>query len=341
MDQFLSEVYGQEKIKKELWHLFKDHRVPHTMIFYGDEGLGKTTAALSLAGTLTGASADIGTEILKWEESQSSVPVLTAANEHIWYLRPLGMELKIDQFRFFMNAMSSFDASAHVCIIDEAQTMMPAVANSLLKTLEEPAENLYFILITHDINALLPTIVSRGERFSFFPLSRAEFHQLASSDLKKYHFNESLTEEIVFQLSEGNPGIALELCNETGVSQPDTAMKFWEILTCDNEPFSSLSRWNFKERKEFLQMLRWILYIGRDLMIVFEAPEENLERCFQVLDREKRLAPFWNDNRAAAAIDVLKKAEAACRRYISIKNIWDMVIIELSHIQKGDYTWNR
>lgn len=54
MNQFLTHVYGQEKLKRELKLLMENHRLPHTMIFYGDDGLGKTTAAFDFADFLTG-----------------------------------------------------------------------------------------------------------------------------------------------------------------------------------------------------------------------------------------------------------------------------------------------
>lgn len=103
------------------------------------------------------------------EEEWRKMPALTLAGERVWYLYPQGMELKIEQFRVFLAAMASFDEKPHVCIIDEAQTMMEPVANSLLKTLEEPEGNIHFILITHDLDALLPTIVSRGSGSALSP----------------------------------------------------------------------------------------------------------------------------------------------------------------------------
>lgn len=160
MTDFLPHVYGQEKVKKEWKRLLEERRLPHTMILYGDEGLGKTTAAFDLAGVLTGKSEKLWEEIRLWQrESSGKEPVVTFADHQVWYLCPTGMELKIEQFRLFLDAMATFDETVHVCIIDEAQTMMDPVANSLLKTLEEPEGNIHFILITHDLHALLPTII--------------------------------------------------------------------------------------------------------------------------------------------------------------------------------------
>ncbi|CUQ25565.1 DNA polymerase III [Bacteroides xylanisolvens] len=140
---------------------------------------------------LTGKSGKLWEEIRLWQrESSGKEPVVTFADHQVWYLRPMGMELKIEQFRLFLDAMATFDETVHVCIIDEAQTMMDPVANSLLKTLEEPEGNVHFILITHDLHALLPTIISRGERFAFLPLSesitsRREWMRRCSSSFRK------------------------------------------------------------------------------------------------------------------------------------------------------------
>ena len=54
MSLFLPHIYGQEKVQKEWKSLLKNNRFPHTLILYGDDGLGKTTAAFDLAGILTG-----------------------------------------------------------------------------------------------------------------------------------------------------------------------------------------------------------------------------------------------------------------------------------------------
>lgn len=328
-------LYGQERLKSDMSQLLAEGRVPHTMIFYGDEGLGKTTAAFDLAGTLTGC--DVSEEGAAWtaEAQPAKEPVFTTAGGRVWYIRPTGMELRIDQFRLFLDAMVSFDDAPHVCIIDEAQTMMPAAANIMLKTLEEPPAQVYFILITHDLDALLPTIVSRGERFPFFLLSRKEYDALAAARPDLFPFKTKEEADEAFFLSEGNPGLTKEMLGLSGTSQPEEAMQCWESLTDSDIPFSEGVDKAAADRKEFRRMLRWMVLIGRDLLILAEANRPDLVRCRQLLDRETRLAPAWKDGRAEAALQVLSQAEAANRRYISIKNIWDMVLISLIHIRKG------
>ena len=115
MAGFFPHVEGQEKVQKEIKRLLEEDRLPHTLIFYGDEGLGKTTAALDLSGILTGKAEKLMTELAELsEEERQKTPVLTLADEQVWYLHPVGMELKIEQFRTFLSAMASFDEKPHV-----------------------------------------------------------------------------------------------------------------------------------------------------------------------------------------------------------------------------------
>ncbi len=345
MSDFLPHVYGQEKVKKEWKRLIDENRLPHTLILYGDEGLGKTTAALDLAGELTGKMEKIWSLFPAWEENGKKELVLTMADDQVWYLRPMGMELKIEQFRLFLDAMASFDDKPHVCIIDEAQTMMDPVANSLLKTLEEPEGNIHFILITHDLNALLPTIISRGERFAFLPLSEIDFLALMASDPAKYKFPSGMDGQMLYQLSEGNPGMTLEVCDETGDPEPETAMTFWEDMTHDGIPFAKYSNkaWveHVKERKDFLRLFHWITLVGRDIMVMAETGNPALARCISVREREQALAPYWGNGRCDEVMKVCKTAETAVSRYIGLKNIWDMILIQLEHIRKGSKEWNK
>ncbi len=84
MTDFLPHVYGQEKVKKAWKRLLEERRLPHTMILYGDEGLGKTTAAFDLAGVLTGKSEKLWEEIRLWQrESSGKEPVVTFADHQV------------------------------------------------------------------------------------------------------------------------------------------------------------------------------------------------------------------------------------------------------------------
>lgn len=333
MAQFLPHLFGQDKVKTELQQSLEKQRLPHTMIFYGDEGLGKTTAALDLASYMVGHGQNIWDNYHEWntDESYLKIPVLTSADDQLWYIRPMGMELKIEQFLFFLDAMASFDSKTHICVIDEAQTMGGPVANSMLKTLEEPPANMYFILITHDLDALLPTIISRAEKFAFFPLKEADFEAFYTS------IDSSVSPDdidMMYQLTGGNPGLLKRLTADGGDAQPDAAMVFWETITADEIPLSKLYK-EWKNGDDCLVMLRWISMVGRDILIETGAPGSDFGRCKTISERVRKVARAWDPYSMEQAMEVLGVAQQAVRRYISTKNIWDMVILRLCRIRKG------
>ena len=158
---------------------------------------------------------------------------------------------------------------------------------------------------------------------------------LMASDSKKYHFTGELDAKGAYQLSEGNPGITLELCDEKGEAEPEGAMSFWETVTDDSTPFATLAMRDLGERKDFLRMLRWIRLVGRDIMVIAETGDSSLARCASVAPQMSRVSSSWGGGRGETAMEVLKTAETAVARYINTKNVWDYILISLEHIQKG------
>jgi DNA polymerase-3 subunit delta' len=164
----------------ELWQHLQEvrSRLPHALLFRGGAGIGKLDLALNFAQSLlceTPLAQGLACEncsSCRWF-SQESHPdfrliqpdALSAADdagEKEGSKKP-SREISVDQIR----ALSDFaNLSAHcggyrVVLIHPAEAMNNNSANALLKTLEEPGENLLFILVTHKPQQLLPTILSR------------------------------------------------------------------------------------------------------------------------------------------------------------------------------------
>lgn len=334
-------LYGHQDLKDMWMRLYEDNRMPHTMLFYGDEGVGKTTAALSLAGLLTNQDSKLWQELNEITLEEVSGGTISLADDLVWYLRPEKSELKIDQFREVLNQMITFDDRTHVCIIDEAQTMRETISNALLKTLEEPRSNLYFILVTHDINMILPTIISRSERFPFFPLKKEEFNLLLNSDKKKYNLSSEMDLDTLYHLTEGKPGVALEIIESKDKKQPETALHFWETISKSESPFSDLHEEKWKDRKAFAAMLRWIILVGRDIMVLAEVKDLRLIHCRQVADEIEFISRHWTEGKAVEALGVLEEAQVAVNHYINVNVVWDAVLIQLEYIRKGNTGWSK
>lgn len=340
-------VFGQERVKQAWAKAIENHRMASTSIFYGEEGLGKTTAALDLAAALTHISPD-----KVWNENNAPAwlddenkSLLYMLDAHVFYMKPITDVLQIGQFVELGDYIQHFDDSPHVCIIDEAQTMGAPIANAWLKTLEEPKENLFFILISHNLERMLPTVVSRAELFRFMPLDRDDFQNFVIArrkefsglkipeDIEKAKIPEDI--EKAYRLCAGNPGAALNFYGAGGESAYDWAKHFWKIVTFDSMPLTRLAGISPKtNRKELLRNLSWCIAIGRNLMLLNEVADE--ADMFSLITQEEReIAPSWADGKAQAAVKILEKAEKALRHSISVRDVINMLAVNMVWIRKG------
>ena len=118
-----------------------------------------------------------------------------------------------------------FEAPAKVFLIYDAEKMQQAAANSLLKTLEEPLDNTYFILLSTSMQEILPTIASRCTLLHFQPLETTDIASL----LKKREIPDRFA-----SLAQGSVGKAIELSTKAPIEE----MIF--PLLADRKPYFEL-----------------------------------------------------------------------------------------------------
>ncbi len=158
------EVVGQQYVVRSLQNALKSGKIGHAYLFCGPRGTGKTTMARLLAKAVNcehPESAPCGHCASCRAVSEGNHPdviEINAANEtHIENIRDL-----------IERAQLAPMMSPHkIYIIDEVHQLSNAAASALLKTLEEPPAQVIFILATTDPQKLLPTIISRCQRFDF------------------------------------------------------------------------------------------------------------------------------------------------------------------------------
>jgi DNA polymerase III subunit gamma/tau len=170
--QTLAEVVGQEHVTRTLLNALTTGRVAHAYLFCGPRGTGKTSTGRILAKAVNctkKASGGKGEPCNKCsmckaitEGSALDVIEIDAASH-----------TSVDDIRQLIERINYAPAEAKykVYIIDEVHMISTSASNALLKTLEEPPPNIIFILATTETHKLLPTIISRCQRFDFRRLS--------------------------------------------------------------------------------------------------------------------------------------------------------------------------
>ncbi len=170
--QTLAEVVGQEHVTKTLLNALKSGRTSHAYLFCGPRGTGKTSTGRILAKAINclnngqGEPCNTCSMCLSVTEGRAlDVIEIDAASNR-----------KIDEIRALREKVNYAPNQARfkVYIIDEVHALTPDAANALLKTLEEPPPHVIFVLATTETHKVLPTIISRCQRFDFRRLSQTD-----------------------------------------------------------------------------------------------------------------------------------------------------------------------
>ena len=160
------ELVGQEHIVRTLQNAVRLDRVAHAYLFCGPRGTGKTTTARVLAKAINCLQDD--PSLRPCNRCETCVAINAGASPDIIEI-DAASNRGIDDIRDLRERVRYAPAQlrSKVYIIDESHQITGAAANAFLKTLEEPPAHTRFILATTDPEELLPTIVSRCQRFDF------------------------------------------------------------------------------------------------------------------------------------------------------------------------------
>jgi DNA polymerase-3 subunit delta' len=209
-----------------LLSLIAEQKLPQTLLLHGPKGIGKALFARQLAcyllGGGTGEGGLFGPATLEVDPQSPTVArVLAGSHGDYLLLEPefSGQNqtpiIKIDAARKVAEFFSKTAAESNwrVVIVDGAEALNPNAANALLKTVEEPPLNALMILVSHQSGKLLPTLLSRCRKIAFNAPSEEDFQAILQYDIEE---NSSDTLNMLYVLSHGSPGKAIQLHSQQG-----------------------------------------------------------------------------------------------------------------------------
>ena len=163
--QTFPEILGQEHVSTTLANAINEDRVSHAYLFTGPRGTGKTSTARILAKAL---NCEQGPTPEPCGKCMSCVSIQEGSSLDVIEM-DAASHSKVDDARDVLAGVSLATAGGRrkVYVIDEVHMLSTSAFNALLKTLEEPPSHVVFVLATTEAHNVLPTIVSRTQRFDF------------------------------------------------------------------------------------------------------------------------------------------------------------------------------
>ena len=206
------EVAGQQHIVKTLKNALATGKMAHAYLFAGPRGTGKTTMAKLLAKALN-CEHGIGCQC---NECKNCVAINEGTHPDVLELDAASNN-GVDEIRELIDKVKygTILGRYKVYIIDEVHMLSAGAFNALLKTLEEPPEHVIFILATTEPHKILPTILSRCQRYDFSKLSEGEIRERIKVVLSKedISYNEDAI-NLVMSLADGGMRDALSILDQ-------------------------------------------------------------------------------------------------------------------------------
>lgn len=216
----LAAVRGQDRAVALLLRYLASGKVPPGLLFFGEEGIGKETAAEAFAAALLCRTPDPGGACGACPDCR-----LSAAGSHpnLLHVLPENRNILIDDIRLLQEELSlkAFSDRPRVALVVPADRMTVQAANALLKTLEEPPPGTHFLLVSHRLSQLPPTIVSRCQKIPFSPLPREAVTEILRSLPDAGAARPPDAIRAAAACSGGSPGRALEVLEEAKGERED------------------------------------------------------------------------------------------------------------------------
>ncbi|MCI5727077.1 MAG: DNA polymerase III subunit gamma/tau [Clostridium sp.] len=350
--KYFKDVVGQEHITTTLKNQIQNNRIAHAYLFCGTRGTGKTSTAKIMAKALNCLNNKYGEpcnecEMCKRINRGLAIDVTeldAASNNGIDKIRDI-----IDDAKY-----PPQEAKFKVYIMDEVHMLSIGAVNAFLKTLEEPPENIIFILATTDPQKLPITILSRCQRFDFRRIGTKDIRQSLRKIVDyKGVLADDRSLELIARVSDGAMRDSLSILDQA-IAMGDGKVEYDEVVSMlgmvTNESLFKITNAIFERNiekavsiieevvlsgKDMYQFLRELISHFRNLLMVkvTSNPEEVLDMSMENIDYVKKQGSGVRTEEIMRNIRILQEAEGNAKLSKESRLYLELAIIKMCKIE--------
>ena len=338
-------VAGHHRVLALLTRAIARDTLPPALLLAGPGGVGKRRTAVAIAETLNCLEArtagDVGIDACG--ECPSCRRIGRGVHPDVIILEPGDTgTIKIDEIRDVIDRANyrPFEGRRRAVIVDEADTMMPAAQNALLKTLEEPRPGSVFVLVSSMPDALLPTVQSRCPRLRFGRLSVSD---VAGVLMRDHEYGEAEARAAAAD-ADGSVGRALASRTVDLMGAREAARLLLEHVAQVSDPVRRLgSAKNLTgnksqrgrkstpaaEREQLAVCLRALASLLRDLGLLASGADQVSVSNADLQPGLGQLARAFGSERSTRAFAAVDRALGALDRNASPKVVANWLVLQL------------
>jgi DNA polymerase-3 subunit delta' len=337
----LQEIIGHRRLIALLSRAIERETLPSSLLFAGPRGVGKRRSARAVAQTLNCLQPVTTPELPRdaCGTCASCKRIARGVHPDVLMVEPGDSgSIKIEQVRDVVDRAGyrPFEGRRRVVIIDEAEAMVDAAQNALLKTLEEPPPASVFVLISSMPDAMLPTVLSRCQRLRFGELPATD---VAEALMRDHDYEEAEARAAAAE-ADGSIGRALSAASADVTEAREMALHLLEQAARMNDPArlieaarevtpSGGGKTSGAEREQLAACLRALASLLRDIGLINAQGDAAALANADLAPRLRGAAKTFDGDRTVRAYAAVNEALDAIVGNVGPKIVADWLVLQL------------